>query len=189
MRRLVLTGATILACMSSVAMAQTTPTKEVGAPAAAASTIAASTDNVAPSPDAVATPKAADMAATNETSCEPAQNSPDATGQKAITSSDADGTFTNIPTKDDLTSQVIGLSIYNNEKNNIGTIKDIAFSRNGLKAYIVGVGGFLGMGDHYVAVRPSAVTVTYDAGTKKWHAEMDTNAAKLKAAPEYKYSS
>ena len=68
MRRLVLTGATILVRMSSVVMAQTTPTKEVGAPTAAASTIGASTDNGAPSPDAAATPKAADVAATNATS-------------------------------------------------------------------------------------------------------------------------
>jgi hypothetical protein len=45
------------------------------------------------------------------------------------------------------------------------------------------------MGDHYVAVRPSSVKLTYDAEAKKWHAEMDANADQLKAAPEYKYAS
>jgi hypothetical protein len=111
--------------------------------------------------------------------------SPDAIHKPAVSS--AGGVFTSIPAKDNPSSQPIGLDLYNNAKQNVGTIKDIAFSQNGVKAYIVGVGGFLGMGDHYVAVRPPAVTLSYDATEKKWHAAMDTNADQLKAAPEYKY--
>ena len=49
------------------------------------------------------------------------------------------------------------------------------------------VGGFLGMGDHYVVVRPSAIS--FNAKDDKWHAIMNANADQLKAAPEYKYSS
>ncbi len=58
----------------------------------------------------------------------------------------------------------------------------------GLKAYIVGVGGFLGIGDHDVAVRPSALKLTWDANAKKWRATMNAIAEQLKAAPEFKYS-
>ena len=101
----------------------------------------------------------------------------------------SDGMFTSIPANDDLSSKMIGLSIYNNERQDIGSIKDIAFGQNGVKAYIVCVGGFLGMGDHYVAVRPSSIKLTYNTDDKKWHAMMDTNADQLKAAPEYKYAS
>ena len=97
--------------------------------------------------------------------------------------------FTTVPAKDDLTSSVIGLDIYNGANEDIGTIKDIAFGVAGVQAYIVGVGGFLGLGDHYVAVRPSAITLSYDDGAKKWHAAMDAGAAELKAAPEFKYPS
>ena len=50
----------------------------------------------------------------------------------------------------------------------------------------VSVGGFLGMGDHYVVVRPSAISLK--AKDNKWHATMNVNADQLKAAPEYKYS-
>jgi len=99
----------------------------------------------------------------------------------------AGGMFTTIPVKDDLSSQLIGLDVYNNAKQDIGTIKDVAFDSTGVKAYILGVGGLLGMGDHYVAVRPAALTLSFRASDKKWHAAMDTNAAQLKAAPEYKY--
>jgi hypothetical protein len=115
------------------------------------------------------------------------QNANDSTGQTARAG--AGGMFTIIPAKDDLSSQVIGLDVYNSAKQDIGKIKDVAFNAAGVKAYILGVGGFLSMGDHYVAVRPSAMTLTYDATANKWHAMMDANADELKAAPEYKYSS
>ncbi len=111
------------------------------------------------------------------------------TGSGAAIQAGSGGTFATVPAGDDLTSKVVGLDVYNKANQDIGTIKDIAFDHNGVKAYIVGVGGFLGMGDHYVAVRPSALKVTYNAGDKKWHAAIDTNADQLKSAPEYKYSS
>ena len=96
------------------------------------------------------------------------------------------GMFTYVPAKDELSSNVIGLDVYNKDKKNIGTIKDIALDANGLNGYIISVGGFLGMGDHYV-VRPSAIS--FDAKDNKWHATVNVNADQLKAAPEYKYSS
>jgi hypothetical protein len=99
------------------------------------------------------------------------------------------GTFTSIPTSGELSSKVVGLDVYNNENQDIGTIKDVAYNGRSVSGYILGVGGFLGMGDHYVAVRPSAVKLGYDAKDSKWHATMDANAAQLKAAPEYKYPS
>ena len=92
-----------------------------------------------------------------------------------------------MPAKDKLSSEVVGLPVYNNDNKDIGTIKDLAFDNTGDEAYILGVGGFLGMGDHYVAVRPSAINLSYNASDKKWHAEMNTTAAQLKAAPEYKF--
>jgi len=102
---------------------------------------------------------------------------------------DAGGLFTNVPVRTGFTSKVVGLSVYNSENADIGTIKDIAFDANGVQAYIVGVGGFLGLGEHYVAVRPSAITINYDLKNDKWRASMNTNADQLKSAPEFKYSS
>jgi hypothetical protein len=45
------------------------------------------------------------------------------------------------------------------------------------------------MGDHYIAVRPSAINITYDASKDKWQALMNTDVDQLKSAPEFKYSS
>ena len=82
---------------------------------------------------------------------------------------------------------MIGLDVYNEDGQNIGTIKDIALDASGLNGYIVCVGGFLGMGDHYVVVRPSAIS--FNVKDNKWYATMNVNVDQLKAAPEYKYSS
>jgi hypothetical protein len=160
MNRFLITGVAMLAFIPAFAMAQSTP---------------------AVPPKAPETPLAGAMPA------EIVVKSPDAAAQKAMP---GDGNmFTIVEAKAGLSSKVIGLEIYNNEKQDIGEIKDIAYGSDGVQAYIVGVGGFLGMGDRYVAVRPSAIALTYDAAGKTWHALMDTNADKLKAAPEYKYSS
>ncbi|XUM21565.1 PRC-barrel domain-containing protein [Bradyrhizobium oligotrophicum S58] len=99
------------------------------------------------------------------------------------------GAFTSVPSKDGLGSRVIGLDVFNMAKQNIGTIKDIAFNENGVDGYILSVGGFLGIGDQYVAVRPSAIKIKYDQNDKRWHASMDTTAEQLKAAPSFKYPS
>jgi hypothetical protein len=97
------------------------------------------------------------------------------------------GMFTYVPAQDELSSNVVGLDVYNEDRQNIGTIKDIALDAGGLYGYIVSVGRFLGMGDHYVVVRPSAISL--EANDNKWHAKMNVNANQLKTAPEYKYSS
>jgi hypothetical protein len=99
------------------------------------------------------------------------------------------GMFTSVPSSDELSSKVVGLDVYNNDHQNIGTIKDVAYNGTSVSGYILDVGGFLGMGDHYVAVRPSAVKLGYDVKDSKWHASMDVNVGQLKSAPEYKYSS
>ena len=97
------------------------------------------------------------------------------------------GTFTSIPAKDGLSSKVVGIDVYNNANQNIGTIKDVAFNGKQVNGYILAVGGFLGLGDHYVAVRPGALDLSYNSSDNKWHAKMNITADQLKAAPEYKY--
>ena len=91
--------------------------------------------------------------------------------------------------KDFISSRVVGLDVYDSSNHDIGKIQDIVFdSSMTIKGYIVSVGGFLGMGERYVAVDPSSVAVKYDDNDKKWHANMNATSDELKAAPEFKYS-
>ena len=97
-------------------------------------------------------------------------------------------TFIQVQNTDMLSSNVVGLDIYNGQNNNIGKIQDIAFDTSKkVTGYILSVGGFLGMGTHYVAVNPDAVMVSYDAQNKVWKATMNATKDQLKAAPEFKY--
>jgi sporulation protein YlmC with PRC-barrel domain len=86
------------------------------------------------------------------------------------------------------TSKIQGLTIYNQENKSVGEIEDIAIGANRVvEAYIVSVGGFLGMGEHYVAISPSAVELKWDLPTRKWTAKMMTTVDQLKAAPQFTY--
>jgi len=126
----------------------------------------------------------AGVAAVAMTSAVWAQNTTTTTGN-----ANSGGTYMSVPENNDLSSNLVGLDIYNDDNKDIGTIKDIAMNPEGrTTAYIVSVGGFLGMGDRYIAVNPSAVKVTYNDGDKKWHAKMNATADQLKAAPEFKYT-
>ena len=73
------------------------------------------------------------------------------------------------------TSKLEGLNVYNNNNESIGEIKELLVDNSGkIQAVVLGVGGFLGMGEHHVAVpfdqikfvnEPRASVTTAPAGT------------------------
>ena len=51
------------------------------------------------------------------------------------------------------TSKVVGLSVYNDNNENVGSINELLMDKSGnIKAAVIGVGGFLGVGERLVAV-------------------------------------
>src|SRR5229473_444705 len=49
-------------------------------------------------------------------------------------------------------SKVVGLSVYNDNNESIGSINELLMDKGGaIKAVVLGVGGFLGIGEHLVA--------------------------------------
>ena len=51
------------------------------------------------------------------------------------------------------TSKLVGLSVYNDSNQSLGSINDLLTDKNGdIKAVVIGVGGFLGVGEHLVVV-------------------------------------
>jgi sporulation protein YlmC with PRC-barrel domain len=56
-----------------------------------------------------------------------------------------------------LSSDVVGLDIYNSRNDDIGKVQEIAFDvSEKVTGYILSVAGFLGMGTRHVAVNPDA---------------------------------
>jgi sporulation protein YlmC with PRC-barrel domain len=113
-------------------------------------------------------------------------------------------------------SKIVGLSVYNDNNESVGSINDLLTDTKGnIKAVVLGVGGFLGVGEHLVAVafdkikfvnEPVAYTGTAGASGSKtttgststtssksnpWypdHALFNATKDELKAMPEFKYS-
>jgi len=115
-------------------------------------------------------------------------------------------------------AKVVGLNVYNDKNENVGSINELLMEKNGtIKAAVLSVGGFLGMGSRYVAVpfdkikfseepvaytgasnaggnKPSTTTTGSAATTAKpnrWypdHAVFNADKDELKSMPEFKYS-
>ncbi|WP_445217320.1 PRC-barrel domain-containing protein [Bradyrhizobium sp. Pa8] len=77
--------------------------------------------------------------------------SPTATGDKAAPAATTTTTMT--ASGEWRASKMSGLKIYNDANENIGSINDLLMDKSGnIKIAVIGVGGFLGMGEHLVAV-------------------------------------
>jgi hypothetical protein len=99
----------------------------------------------------------------------------------------AEAKFSTVSKDEMFTSKLKGLTITNQKDESIGEITDLAIKNHQVDALILSVGGFLGMGEHYVAVSPASVNVRYDTKNNKWLASMNTTKEALKDAPEFKY--
>src|SRR6185437_2409702 len=99
----------------------------------------------------------------------------------------AEAKFSTVSKDEMFSSKLKGLNVTNQKDETVGEITDIAIKNHEVDALILSVGGFLGMGEHYVAVSPSSVNIRYDAKNDKWLASMNTTKDALKSAPEFKY--
>lgn len=100
-------------------------------------------------------------------------------------------------------SKLDGVAVYNEQNQKIGTISEILVSREGkAEAAVIGVGGFLGIGEHDVAVPFNSIqwkNSDQSNGKSDNNAKEEDYPAKavlpgatkdqLKNAPEFKYKS
>src|ERR1051325_10644626 len=99
----------------------------------------------------------------------------------------AEAKFSTVSKDEMFSSKLKGLNVTNQKDETVGEITDLAIKNHEVDALILSVGGFLGMGEHYVAVSPSSVNIRHDEKNNKWVASMNTTKEALKAAPEFKY--
>ncbi len=102
-------------------------------------------------------------------------------------------------------SKLHGIDVYNQQNQKIGDIDDVLMDKDGkAKLAVLGVGGFLGMGEHNVAVNfselkfsdqpvksnTSGSNASTNSSVKKNypdHAVFNATKDQLKAMPEFKY--
>jgi sporulation protein YlmC with PRC-barrel domain len=86
-------------------------------------------------------------------------------------------------------SKLIGTNVKNDAGETIGSINEVVLDKSGkVAAVVIGVGGFLGIGEREVAVNFGSLRVAQDNGG---NAVITLGATKdtLKAAPEWKWVS
>lgn len=97
-------------------------------------------------------------------------------------------------------SKLIGVNVYNEENEKIGDVNDIILDTSGrVNGVVIGVGGFLGMGERNVLMSMDKIKFSNEAGKtttgststgRQWYPDRGVvNATKdqLKSMPEFKY--
>ena len=97
-------------------------------------------------------------------------------------------------------SKLIGVNVYNAQNEKLGDINELIISPSGqIAGAVIGVGGFLGMGEHDVLVPMERLKFSNEAGKsttgasssgKQWYpdrAVLNANKDQLKAMPQFKY--
>jgi sporulation protein YlmC with PRC-barrel domain len=98
----------------------------------------------------------------------------------------ATSTLSTLPSESWTITNYYKQSIYDPKENKIGDVDDVLVDKAGkITALMVGVGGFLGVGEKDVAVPFSAVKNTKK--NDKWWLTLDETKDQLKSAAGYKY--
>ena len=85
-----------------------------------------------------------------------------------------------------LTSKFKGTDVVGTDDKKIGDVSDILFDKDKkILAYIVGVGGFLGIGAKDVAVEPAAFQMVPGSSATDFKLRLSMTADELKAAPAF----
>jgi hypothetical protein len=170
MIRTLLATTALAALLATGAIAQDAAPADPAAPAA---TEAPADPAAAPAADAAATATPVESGAAEETDI----NEP----------WDMSAGYTAADT-DNLGTRLIGQPVYSSagdDAEEIGNIDDLVFDENGqIKAVVIGVGGFLGIGEKAVAVDFASLEFTLAAdNTERW--VVPTTADALTAAPDF----
>ena len=169
-----------LAAASGVAVAQSSnaPTKQ---PAAQSST----TNQAETTPSARSnTPASNNQTSTNS----PAGQSAAQPGVRRVDGASLVLSFYSAMPADTRASKLIGRDVYNLQNEDIGEVSDLVID-NGrtLKAIVVSVGGFLGIGERNVALAPNSVVLSeMEDGSARL--VVNTNKEDLKKAPAFNFA-
>lgn len=140
----------------------------------------AATPGTTPTEDTAQTPATGteDTAQTPSTATEDTAQAPAAAGGDYLTAQSAEQISANT---------YIGQAVYNSADESIGKISDLIMEKSGgIDAAVIGVGGFLGIGEKWVAVPFEKISITQTPDTNDVKLTTTETAESLQAAPEFK---
>jgi hypothetical protein len=151
--------------------------------AALAQSSSPSSPTTAPS---ASSPPAASSSPSSPSSSGDAMKADSATKADASKSSASSSASTIASQKPDqlLMSKVKGADVLGSDDKKIGDVSDILFSKDGkIEAYVLSVGGFLGVGAKEVALAPSSLQLTQDKD--EWKFKISMSKDQLAQAPNF----
>lgn len=85
-------------------------------------------------------------------------------------------------------SKLIGSNVVNLAGDTVGDINELLIDKDGyVAAAVIGVGGFLSMGEHYSAISFNSLQVTRDPNSSNPLVRVRVTKEQLKASPEWKW--
>jgi sporulation protein YlmC with PRC-barrel domain len=102
----------------------------------------------------------------------------------ASSGSSASATITSQKPDQMLVSNLKGVDVMGSDDKKIGDISDILVSKDGkVEAYLISVGGFLGVGAKEIALPPSAIQLSEE--NNSWKAKVSSSKDQLAQAPNF----
>lgn len=94
--------------------------------------------------------------------------------------------FSDTAAADVNSDELIGANVYDVEENDIGEVGDLVLSADGqtIEGIVLDVGGFLGIGEHHVAVSPDSLQILRNA-EGEMRVYVGANEEQLEAQPSY----
>ena len=133
-------------------------------------------------------PSATPPAASQPDQAKPSTPPPAAKSDQAKPSGAGDAKFVMSQKPDQyLASKFKGTDVIGTDGKKIGDVSDILFDKDGkIEAYVVSVGGFLGMGAKEVAIAPSSFTVEPGTNGSAGKLKLSINQDEMKQAQNFK---
>ena len=118
---------------------------------------------------------------------QPGQAPPSNGGLVAVVPGQVVVTYYAVQPADMTASGLMRTEVYNLQDERLGRIEDLVIGGGReVAAVVVGVGGFLGIGERYAALPPSAVVLTRQPNGSM-RAVVDASRDQLRNSPEFKY--
>ncbi|MBB3320461.1 MULTISPECIES: PRC-barrel domain-containing protein [unclassified Rhizobium] len=134
--------------------------------------------------DAPAYTAPADMSSTSSTTTAPTAQSTDTALVRPEIKRDG---YRATDVKDLTTENLSGATVYSAKDENIGEVDKLVLNNDGtVKQVVIDVGGFLGIGEHRIAVGLDQLNIVRNEKGDDVRVYVDSSADKLKAQPEYK---
>lgn len=136
-------------------------------------------------------PAAPNQSAPQTTQPIPAPSAPAGSAQPGIRTVDPASmtvTFYTVRPADMLAENLIDADVYNLQNEEVGEIEDLIIDEGKtIRAVVIGIGGFLGIGERRVAVDPGSLVINRGANGEIARVVINTTRENLKNAPEFKF--